>query len=203
MILQKNLGLNTNCRVPSHNLGPNFQVVNSYPVQYHPQKSIAESYRAQSYEPTSVSCAKIVTSNAVPHQTIASSQKVGSQNNLPVHTYQNISPTTHLTDTCVSQFTEPAQQILSSVQDIKNIHHDSSLHSSFKSPTFSNAQVESTPPRTVTVPKREDSHTMGPMLIAAMNGLSLSRPDILTPHIEEKRIPDDSRVSNVSCFYGT
>lgn len=192
VILQKNLALNANCLI-SQNTSPNFQVANSYPVQYHPQKSIAESYRTQSYEPTSVSCAKIVTSNAVPHQTIASSQKVGSQSNLPVHTYQNYNPTIHLTDTCVSQFTEPAQQILS-VQDVSHVQHNSSLHSSFKTPPVSNAQVECVPTRTLAVPKREDSQTMGPMLIAAMNGLSLSRPDILAPHIEEKRIPNDTRI---------
>lgn len=187
LILQKNLALNTNYHLPSPNLNPNFQVATSYPVQYHQQKSIAESFRPQTYEPTSVGCAKIVTSNAVPHQTIASSQKVVSQTNLPVHTYQNYNPTAHLTDTCVSQLIEPAQQY-SPVQDIQN----SNLHSSFKTPSVSNAQIENAASRTLA--KREEAHSMGPMLIAAMNGLSLSRPDMLTPHIEETRTPNDTRV---------
>lgn len=199
MILQKNLGLNANCLLPSlglntncllpttQNVNPNFQITNSYPVQYPIQKKIAD-YRTQTYEPTSVSCAKIVTSNAIPHQTIASSHRVGSQNNLPVHTYQNVNPVTHLTETCVSHFTEP-------VQDIPQVQLHSNLQSSFKTSATPNAQIECVQPRIAAVPKREESHTMGPMLIAAMNGLCLSRPDILAPHIEEKRIPNDTRVS--------
>lgn len=190
MILQKNLALNANCILPSQNVNPKFQVATSYPVQYHTQKSIAESYRAQTYEPTSVSCAKIVTSNAVPHQTIASSHKVGSQNNLPVHTYQNYNPTAHLTDTCITQFTEPAQQMLA-VQDVQL---NSNFHSSFKVPAVSNAQIDNVLPRASAASKLEESHSMGPMLLAAMNGLSLSRPDMLVSHVEEKRIPNDTRV---------
>ncbi|GFY46793.1 tyrosine-protein phosphatase non-receptor type 21 [Trichonephila inaurata madagascariensis] len=43
--------------------------------------------------------------------------------------------------------------------------------------------------------KTEDGHLMGPMLIAAMNGLSLSRPNIFTAHSEETRIPNDNRIN--------
>lgn len=49
--------------------------------------------------------------------------------------------------------------------------------------------------KTVNVATQEiDSQSMGPMLVAAMNGLTLSRPDIISPADEEKKFPKDSRI---------
>ncbi|XP_035208250.1 tyrosine-protein phosphatase non-receptor type 21-like isoform X2 [Stegodyphus dumicola] len=189
VILHKNVGFGSNPMSQNQNLNPKFQIVTSYPVNFN-QQNLAESIRAKLYEPTSVGCAKIVTSSAVPHQTIASSHKVGTRNSLPIHTYQNYNPQPTMIDSTVSQLTESTHQVSTS--------HESAYISSRSSPprssVLTDVQANFMSPRTLELTKNDDAQAMGPMLIAAMNGLSLSRPDMLIPHIEETRIPNDTRI---------
>lgn len=49
--------------------------------------------------------------------------------------------------------------------------------------------------KTVNLSTQEvDSRCMGPMLVAAMNGLVLSRPDVISPPGDGKKFPKDSRI---------
>ncbi|KAG8180069.1 hypothetical protein JTE90_027851, partial [Oedothorax gibbosus] len=120
-------------------LSKNNQVVSSHP-------SVCPSlHPAHSLEPI---CAKIVTSNPIQHQTIASSQ--------PVHSYENIAPGRDMYENRTSVTEDPF------------------------------------PPQSPPV-----EPPMGPMLVAAMNGLSVSRPTMFTPPeqpAQEARCPKDARI---------
>ncbi|XP_071041990.1 tyrosine-protein phosphatase non-receptor type 21 [Parasteatoda tepidariorum] len=111
------------------------------------------------YKIVSVGCAKVVTSNPIQQQTVASTKLVDSQNNLPTHSYEN----------CKASEAEGPTRLA--------IRRDSNRPSSLK--------MEG---------GEEADPLMGPMLVAAMNGLCLSRPNFLAPTLSTLRIPNDTRI---------
>ncbi|GIY54172.1 tyrosine-protein phosphatase non-receptor type 14 [Caerostris extrusa] len=145
-------------------------VANTNSSAANPPRRQSDLNPSHSYEPIPTG-AKIVTSNPIQVQTIASSQRVHSQTSLPGHSYENFNPLL------------ASSLPIGSGQPMPSVAYQSS-------------HVEPLPPKAETVVSQnaEDSHLMGPMLVAAMNGLSLSRPNVFATQVEETRIPNDTRI---------
>ncbi|XP_067119789.1 tyrosine-protein phosphatase non-receptor type 21 [Centruroides vittatus] len=77
-------------------------------------------------------------------------------------------------------------------QEANIIHH--TQWKNYSHPKITTIQESESIPDTS---QEECSHAMGPMLVAAMNGLALSHPDIILTQEEENKKPRDARVQQL------
>ncbi|GBM39059.1 Tyrosine-protein phosphatase non-receptor type 14 [Araneus ventricosus] len=147
-----------------------------------------------SYEPVPISGAKIVTSNPIQHQTIASSQRVHSHTSLPTHSYENYNPL--MASSHPIGGNQPLPPVMYSSPPVESLPPNVESNVALSHGMYHSPPTESLPSKADAVisKKSEDGHLMGPMLIAAMNGLSLSRPSVFATQAEETRIPNDTRI---------